>query len=104
MAHKITDKVINPVSIEKTNVHLADACFHNSTINALRYYAKNGKPHFTETADVLQLMRNWWGIMNAYLPDNNLSIVNVVLFIKIRVLHHWLTWDQWARGLKVGIP
>ena len=64
MAHKITDKVINPVSIEKTNVHLADACFHNSTINALRYYAKNGYPHFTETADVLQIMRNWWDIMN----------------------------------------
>ena len=58
MAHKITDKAINPVSIEKTNVHLADACFHNSTINALRYYAKNGYPHFTETDDVLQIIRN----------------------------------------------
>ena len=64
MAHKITGKVINPVSIEKTNVHLADARFHNSTINALRYYAKNGYPHFTETADVLQIMWNWWDIMN----------------------------------------
>ena len=64
MAHKITDKVINQIIIEKTNVHLADACFHNSTINALRYYAKNGYPHSTETAEVLQIMRNWWDIMN----------------------------------------
>ena len=43
-------------------------------------------------------------MLRAYLPDNNLSIVNIVLFIKIRVLHHWLTWGQWSHGLKVGIP
>ena len=28
MAHKLTDKVLHPHSIEKTNVGLADAAFH----------------------------------------------------------------------------
>ena len=38
-AYKLTDKVLHPKPIEKTNVKLVDAAFHESTINALRYYS-----------------------------------------------------------------
>ena len=42
MAHELKDKVIHPMFIEKTNVKLADAAFHESTINTLEFYSKNG--------------------------------------------------------------
>ena len=47
MVHKLKDKVMLPLSIEKTNVKLADAAFHESTINALEFYSKTGYPEFT---------------------------------------------------------
>ena len=64
MAHKLSEKVINPFSIEKTIVRLADACFHESTIKALEYFRDHGYPHFSPTAEILQVIRNWWNIMN----------------------------------------
>ena len=64
MAHKLSEKVINPFSVEKTNVRLADDCFHESTIKALEYFADHGYPHFSPTAEILQVIRNWWNIMN----------------------------------------
>ena len=64
MAYKLSDKVLNPESIEKTNVSLADACFHESTIYALKYYAKHGYDSFSETADILQIFRNWFNAVN----------------------------------------
>ena len=65
MTHKLCHKVINPTSMEKTNVRLADACFHESTIHALKYYGEHGwQPTFSTTAEVLQIVRNWWNIVN----------------------------------------
>ena len=64
MAHKLSEKVINPFSIEKINVRLADACFHESTIKALEYFGDHGYPHFSPTAEILQVIRNWWNIIN----------------------------------------
>ena len=57
-AHKLVEKMLHPSSIEKNNVMLADACFHDSTINALRYYAVHGYPEFEETAKVLRIIRD----------------------------------------------
>ena len=54
MAHKLNEKVLNPKPIEKTNVKLADAAFHESTINALKYYSSRGYEHFEDTAIFLQ--------------------------------------------------
>ena len=51
IAHKLTDVVLNPANIEK-NVKLADAYFHESTINALNFLNDNGYPHFKDTANV----------------------------------------------------
>ena len=46
IAHKLSRKMLYPNSIEKTNVKLADACFHESTISGLLYYAEHGYPRF----------------------------------------------------------
>ena len=45
MAHKLKNKVIHPLSTEKINFRLTDAAFHESTINALKFYSKNGHRH-----------------------------------------------------------
>ena len=49
---------------EKTNVRLADACFHESTTKTLEYFGKHGYPHFSPTAEILKIIRNWRNIMN----------------------------------------
>ena len=64
MAHTLNDKILNPSSLEKTSVNLADSFFHESTINALAYYANNGYPEFNGTVDFLKLIRNWFNTMN----------------------------------------
>ena len=42
IAYKLSEKVLNPLVLEKTNVMLADACFHESTINGLKHYGERG--------------------------------------------------------------
>ncbi len=63
MAYKLSDKVLHPTNIEKTNVLLADSLFHESTIAGLRFYAEEF-PDWKYTADFLQVVRNWWNILN----------------------------------------
>ena len=63
MAYKLSDKVLHPTNIEKTNVLLADSLFHESTIAALRFYTEEF-PDWRYTADFLQVVRNWWNILN----------------------------------------
>ena len=68
-AYKLTDKVLHPMPIEKTKVALADALFHESTINALNYYAENAdKPQWKNTAHFLQPVRTFWDICNVQSP------------------------------------
>ena len=58
LAHKLTEAVLKPKSIEKVNVKLAMSLLHESTINALRIYG------FTETATALQLFSKLWSVLN----------------------------------------
>ena len=76
IAHKLNDKVLNPRSLEKTNVRLADALFHERTINGLEYYSKNGFPHFQHTANFLRIIRNWWDTCNVKSKLTELCIFN----------------------------
>ena len=64
MGYKLNDKVLNPCSLEKTSVKLADSLFHESTINALNHYSKHGYPEFQGTANFLQIIRDWFNTMN----------------------------------------
>ena len=68
-AHKLTDKVLHPMPIQKTNVDLADRFYHESTIDALEYYSENGFPHFKPTAKYLRIIRTWWNIVNCKNPS-----------------------------------
>ena len=53
IAHILSEKELHPSTIEKTNEKLADALFHNSSINALMFYADNGYPEFGGKANFL---------------------------------------------------
>ena len=62
-AHKLKDNNIASTPIERSNVSVADAIFHESTINALNIYAKK-YPEFASTAEFLKRIRTWWNIVN----------------------------------------
>ena len=64
IAHKLTHKVLNPSNVEKTFVKLADAFFHESTINAFLYYADHGNREYRETAKVFRIVQNWFNTVN----------------------------------------
>ena len=68
IAHKLSDKVMNPLALEKTNVMLADAAFHESTVNALKEFGKDFK-EFLETAQFIEKVRNWWDRFNVKTPN-----------------------------------
>ena len=64
LAHKLNHRVIQPSSIERQSFQLAHAVFHESTINALKFYGKRGHPAFLETAEFLLIVNSWWKIVN----------------------------------------
>ncbi len=69
LAYKLTEKVLHPSAIERTNVKLADAVFHDSTISALEFYSGN-HPEWGKTAKLLKLIRHWWNIVNVKTPHH----------------------------------
>ena len=58
LAPRLNSSVLWPTNLEKVNVKLANSCFHESTINALRHYG------YIETADVMSLFRKLWNVLN----------------------------------------
>ena len=62
-AHKITQKVLTPRPIERSNVMLAERLFHESTIAALKHYSDEN-PEWENTAEFLDLIHTWWSIVN----------------------------------------
>ena len=69
MAYKLNEKVLHPQVMEKTNVKLADAVFHESTINALTYYADHGYEHFKDSAAYAKVIRDWFNTVNVKSTD-----------------------------------
>jgi hypothetical protein len=68
-AHKLTERVLNPKSIEKTNVDLSCRFFHESTVHALQYYAESeGLKHYAETATFFRLVLRFWNTVNVKNP------------------------------------
>ena len=64
MAFKLNDRVINPSSIERQSFLSTQAVFHESTINALKFYGNRGNHQFLETAEFLETILNWWKTVN----------------------------------------
>lgn len=57
-AYILNYKAMYPTNLEKQKVYLVDNIFHHSTIAAMRDFKYN------ETADFLEIIRNWWDIVN----------------------------------------
>lgn len=68
MAYKLSQKMLSPKSIEKTNVQLAAGLFHESTINALEFYVENHEKPWMDTVKFLKLILQWWKIVNTKVP------------------------------------
>ena len=64
LAHKLNHRVIHPSNIERQSFQLTHAVFHESTINALKFYGRRGHPDFLETAEFLIIVSNWWKTVN----------------------------------------
>lgn len=111
MAHKLKDIVIRPLSIEKTNVKLADAAFHESTINALEFYSKNGHPEFSNTTEFLTIVRKMWNITNVKTPkvgqkkrDNSRQPIREASDENLLYLLEFAAWvKEWSDQTKLSL-
>ena len=61
---KLSDKVLSPTNIERSNIMLANNFFHESTICAFQYYGNKGNDSFLQTANFLQIVRKWFNTLN----------------------------------------
>jgi hypothetical protein len=66
--HKLTDRVLKPKSIEKTNVDLAWRFFHESTVHGLEYFAKHEEKDWEETANFFKLILRFFNTVNVKNP------------------------------------
>ena len=62
IAHKLSETVLNPKTIEKVNARLALSVLHESTISALKHYG------YTDTAAALELFLKFWKVLNVPSP------------------------------------
>jgi hypothetical protein len=58
----LSDKVLAPMPIERTKRLLADACFHDSTVNGLEQCCQDEK--WKETANFIKLIWRFWNCVN----------------------------------------
>jgi hypothetical protein len=65
LAYKLNHRVLFPGPIELQSVQNTTSIFHESTAAALRFYANNGYPTFSDTADFLDVILAWWKLVNA---------------------------------------
>ena len=105
MAYKLNEKVLHPTNIEKTNVRLADALFHDSTIAALEFYASAQHEKWWSTVKFLKLIRKWWNIVNVKTANKgfhkrNESMLAVTKNVQqnldfLKTFSEWLTnWNE----------
>ena len=65
IAYKLKHRTLFPGPIERQSVQLTHAVFHESTVQALQFYGKKGRPHFLDTAKFVALILKWWKTVNA---------------------------------------
>ena len=111
-AFKLTDKVLNPQPIERTKVLLADAFFHDSTIEALEWYAVfENHPEWANTAKFLRIIRKWWNIVNVRTlyngqmkRDETKDPIRSVDAWQLQYLERFAKWLQsWQSRKKMGL-
>lgn len=97
-AYKLNNKSLYPSSTERQKVHLADNVFHHSTISSLK-----NMPNAQDTADFLEIIRQWWDIVNnrsflkGRLKRNDwCKLFESQLDLRINFLHKFVIWlDKW---------
>lgn len=62
IAYKLSDKCLDPIMFECPTVQLADAIFHESTIDDLLFSGQQ-YPDFVQTAEFLKHVRPWFNIL-----------------------------------------
>ena len=65
LGYKLSHQVLYPGPIERQSVQLTSSVFHDSTVEALKYYGVRGHPSFLETAEFLSVIVIWFKLMNA---------------------------------------
>lgn len=68
LAHKLKACVFNPKSIEKTSTKFASSIFHESTCNALKFYANFLGKQWSGTVQFLEIINKLWCILNVKSP------------------------------------
>ncbi len=112
MAYKLSEKVLHPSAIEKTNVMLADSLFHDSTINALKFYGQDKNPEWEKTALFLEEIRKWWNAVNVKNPlhgprkrDARFSPLSENDWTTAEYLNKFANWlEKWQEGCKGKDP
>ncbi|KAG1660092.1 THAP domain-containing protein 1 [Nymphon striatum] len=64
LGYKLTEKCLNPTSIEKSSVKLSMAVFNESTENALRFYSDHENKDWIGTATFISHFLKLWSIIN----------------------------------------
>ncbi|KAG1670642.1 hypothetical protein GQR58_016742 [Nymphon striatum] len=64
LAHSLTNKALNPKSIEKTSVKLSLAVFNESTKNALEFFSVHEGKQWEGTAEFIRIVLTLWAIVN----------------------------------------
>jgi hypothetical protein len=71
-AHKLSQALISPKTIEKSSAKFFNALFHESTMNALLYYAESDpiikQPNWKQTAQFIRVVMKAWCILNVKSP------------------------------------
>ena len=65
LGYKLNHRVLYPGPIERQSVQLTSSVFHDSTVEALKYYGTRGHPEFLETAEFLSVIVSWFKTVNA---------------------------------------
>jgi len=115
MAYKLSDKVLHPKPIEKTNVSLAVAIFDPSTIAAMEYYSKHlCLPEWKGTCRFLKIVLQWWQIVNVKNPctgihkrnefQKPITIFDDANLCYLKQFNDWLlTWEAQLESKKEGL-
>ena len=111
MAFKLSEKVLHPTTMERMNASLSDSFFHESTINALKYYSDNGHPEFLATIPFMELVRKWWNIINVKTPfaglrkrDYTRQPITSMEDEKLQFLLTFSDWlEEWEKSKKKGL-
>ncbi|KAG1654985.1 hypothetical protein GQR58_024759 [Nymphon striatum] len=93
LGYKLTEKCLNPTSIEKSSVKLSMSVFNESTENALRFYSDHENKDWIGTATFIShfLYNNFQGKRIFKLPSfhlDNLNFVTTAKFDDLCELHN----------------